>query len=57
MQKGRFLMPLATMLNFLGSPIFNWQGDMAGSDDVRGYKRIHHRSQKKLRRLQAQNRS
>ena len=47
----KLLMPLMTLLPFLGSPLINWQGDLIGSDDVRGYKRIHHKSQKKLRRL------
>ena len=52
----KLLMPLITMLPLLGSPLINWQGDLIGSDDVRGYKRIQHRSQKKLRRLARQRR-
>jgi len=47
----KLLMPLLTLLPMLGSSLINWQGDLIGSDDVRGYKRIRHRSQNKLRRL------
>jgi len=51
-----FLMPLITMLPLLGSRLINWQGHIVGSDNVRGYKNIRHRSQQKLRRLARQHR-
>lgn len=47
----KFLLPLIMILPLRGSRLINLESYMLGSSDVRDYKRIHHRSQKKLRRL------
>ena len=41
---------LLHMLPLLGSRLIHWGYDFIGSDDVRGYQRIHYRSQAKLRK-------
>ena len=45
------LLPMLTLVSMFGSRAINWQGDLVGSDNIREYKRIRHRSQGKKRRL------